>query len=757
MNQARFSIKAITVLCIGFLTILLMAGQCGPVPEALKINSFTATPQTLASSGEITLAWDVKGTDEISIDQEIGVVTGSSRKVTVTKDTTFTLTASKGNQKTTATASVKVAVDATPATFIELPAPNPTAPAKTAKLPVDIEGDYAVYQGDILFPVELVQGASSSEITAQGNRMQDGYCYKKAVICWDRSYLWPNKTLSYSFDAGVGPALRGVVAQAAQKFFQRAGITLVENGGADRVLIKQLSPKDDRGGSSAIGRVEGVQEMFFQPDAPLATVLHEFGHALGLWHEQSRADRDNYIRLIKGNIKEDRVHNFELKDDPDMAHIDGPYDFASLMHYPANAFAKDESKPVFELVNPSSYDISKIGNATDLSPGDVLALANLYDTPVTDGSIRLVMKGSRTLVNGGSTTINVRIDNKGPRPMRDLYFAIQADKPVTLSGGNGLVCGASTGPAGNPIFCYVQVGPASGEFKDYGPITVGVPTDAPNGTITISLGVRPMGTRLADPAKGVSTVKLQQIRVEPDVYEVDDSFTQAKSIGLWENQNRTIHVASDVDYMQVSAPDASDTKAYSLSLEAENTAVPLSAEWFDENKNPITLTQYENNPNSFITKPGTYYVAVRGKVTHYQAQLSSINLAALGDLLRNLPYYILEFEWDGPDIFRKLVNEYDYLEVTGLAVVKLKSDNAIINVYDQFGEVYSQGGIGDGDVQTLNIPTIDPAGDPRHFFLKVERANNTVVEGDLVLEQPIVGYGVVGCTAERAETCPVPK
>lgn len=270
-----------------------MAGQCGPTPEALKINSFTATPQTLTGSSEITLAWDVKGADEISIDQEIGVVTGGSRKVTITKDTTFTLTASKGNQKATATASVKVEAGSTPATFIKLPAPNPTAPAKTAKLPVDIEGDYAVYQGDILFPVELVQGAGSGEITAQGNRMQDGYCYAEFITCWDRSYLWPNKTLSYSFDAGVGPALRSVVAQAAQVFFNRAGITLVDNGAAaDRVLIKQLSPTDDRGGSSAVGRVEGVQEMFFKPDAPLSTVLHEFGHALGLWHEQSRADRE---------------------------------------------------------------------------------------------------------------------------------------------------------------------------------------------------------------------------------------------------------------------------------------------------------------------------------------------------------------------------------------------------------------------------------------------------------------------------------
>jgi Tol biopolymer transport system component len=90
-------------------------GKSGSAPVTVRstpsppvISSFTATPLTVTAGGSSTLAWSVTGATSLSIDQGIGVVTGTQRIVSPTTTTTYVLTATNSAGSTIREATVTV-------------------------------------------------------------------------------------------------------------------------------------------------------------------------------------------------------------------------------------------------------------------------------------------------------------------------------------------------------------------------------------------------------------------------------------------------------------------------------------------------------------------------------------------------------------------------------------------------------------------------------------------------------------------------
>jgi hypothetical protein len=79
------------------------SGQGAPV-----ISSFTAIPASVTPGGSSTLQWDVSGATSLFIDQGVGPVTGTSKRVSPSATTTYTLTAAgdAGNSSAVATVAV---------------------------------------------------------------------------------------------------------------------------------------------------------------------------------------------------------------------------------------------------------------------------------------------------------------------------------------------------------------------------------------------------------------------------------------------------------------------------------------------------------------------------------------------------------------------------------------------------------------------------------------------------------------------------
>ena len=90
-------------------------------------------------------------------------------------------------------------------------------------------------------------------------------------------------------------------------------------------------------------------------------IIHEFIHAIGFDHEQSRPDRDKYVRINLSNIPRRVQNQFVIAKGSNTYGV--PYDFKSIMHYRWNAFASNKRQPsIVSLVSVSSCKSKESGN-----------------------------------------------------------------------------------------------------------------------------------------------------------------------------------------------------------------------------------------------------------------------------------------------------------------------------------------------------------------------------------------------------------
>uniref|UniRef100_A0A8C4HX86 Metalloendopeptidase n=1 Tax=Dicentrarchus labrax TaxID=13489 RepID=A0A8C4HX86_DICLA len=188
----------------------------------------------------------------------------------------------------------------------------------------------------------------------------------------DRDILWTSP-VPYVLGKDLEMNAKGVILKAHDQFRLKSCIDFKPRDSEEYYIsVKKLN-----GCFSYIGQVfNNGQNLSIGTNCDeISTVEHEFLHALGFYHEQSRYDRDDYLTIAFENIKEGRENNFRKVSEEESTTNGVQYDYWSVMHYGKNAFSNGKGSTMITK-DPKFEDV--IGQRLEVSPSDVLELNRLY-------------------------------------------------------------------------------------------------------------------------------------------------------------------------------------------------------------------------------------------------------------------------------------------------------------------------------------------------------------------------------------------
>ena len=222
----------------------------------------------------------------------------------------------------------------------------------------------------------------------------------------DSAKLWKRGIVPYSFHSSLSAGHRVLIRSAIKAWEKATCLHFVPRTTQSSYLY--FRGNRNRCGSY-VGRKGGRQSVYIGPRCNRGNSIHEIGHAVGFWHEQSRPDRDEYINILTRNIASGMRHNFMKRRHHDVDYQGTKYDYGSIMQYSTTAFSRCTNKkgvncPTITVSNTAAYNDQgrpTLGQRSALSHIDILQANRLYRCPGVGvkGHLRVFIRYAHNLHN----------------------------------------------------------------------------------------------------------------------------------------------------------------------------------------------------------------------------------------------------------------------------------------------------------------------------------------------------------------------
>ena len=245
----------------------------------------------------------------------------------------------------------------------------------------------AVHAGDIVLGrVEELEPRAPPRESSK-SRAQSGL-RQRDLSARSSTYLWPGGVIPYVIDGDVSDEQRQNVLEAIGEWNGKTVLSLIART-TEQNYVRFL---DVPSGNcrSKVGMNGGEQRISMPPyGCDVNSVVHEIGHAVGLWHEHQREDRDSYVTVLYENLDKGGQHAFRP-----VHPASGPYNYSSTMQYRIGGFSSNGGQ-VLETI-PPGMNVPSAG----LSPGDIDGVARLYGQSPTTTVISTNPPGLEIIVDG---------------------------------------------------------------------------------------------------------------------------------------------------------------------------------------------------------------------------------------------------------------------------------------------------------------------------------------------------------------------